>query len=86
MALYYYINNSLSRINFKKKVSGGKEMYITAIYKRNTTNHGAKKERGIYSCIYIEKTQKTTKQNVIYLYIRKIQLTSGQKEKKKRDI
>ena len=79
MALYYYKNISLSRINLKKISGGKKEMYIytrtyyIAIYKRNTTNHGAKrkKKKEVYILVYIEKTQPTPKQNVIYLYIEK---------------
>ena len=62
MALYYYKNISLSRINLKN-IWG--------------------KERDVYYYIY-RKIQPTPKQNVIYLHIRKIQLTSGQKEKEKR--
>ena len=71
MALYYYINISLSRINLKKISLGERKKCIYT--------------RTYYIAIYIEKTQPTPKQNVIYIY-RKIQLTSGQKEKKKRDI
>ena len=50
----------------------------------NVNYNSQNKKKCVFS-LYIGKTQPTPKQNVIYLYIRKIQLTSGQKEKKKRD-
>ena len=53
MALYYYININLSRINLKK-VSGGKRCILLYIYKKNTSYPWAKRkeERGIYITKY----------------------------------
>ena len=82
MALYYYININLSRINLKKNLSGGKEMYYciytrtyyTAIYIRKIqATHGAKrkKERGIY----IEKHNQPLSK-MLFIYIHKKNTTN----------
>ena len=53
MALYYYKNINLSRINLKKSL-WGKEMYITVYIRKIQATHGAKRKRYIYNKIPLE--------------------------------
>ena len=72
MALYYYINISLSRINLKK-ISGGKRDVYYCIYTRTyyITIGQKEKEREMYITVYSKKILlgKLKYRDILYSYI-----------------
>ena len=92
MALYYYINISLSRINLKKSLGGKIYIekynlgYIILLYIEKLTSGQKKKERDYpiyiekYNNIYIEKIQT----DILYPYIYKRNTNYPLGENKKR--